>query len=97
MSASLAAVPASECTIPEMMSVPICAFIPKYHWLPFLVWCMSGSRAFALFLVEDGAAMIVASTIVPRCINRPRSASIAATSSNGALLNSCSSAARQTG
>ena len=23
--------------------------IPKYHWLPFLVWCISGSRWLALF------------------------------------------------
>ena len=21
------------------LSMPICAFMPKYHWLPFLVWC----------------------------------------------------------
>ena len=34
--------------------------MPKCHWLPFLVWCISGSRALLLFLVEDGAAMIVA-------------------------------------
>jgi transposase InsO family protein len=37
--------------------------IPKGYWLPFLVWCISGSRAFALFLVEAGAAMIVASVL----------------------------------
>ena len=29
------------------------------------VWCISGSRAFSAFLVEDGALTIVASTIVP--------------------------------
>jgi hypothetical protein len=33
-----------------------------------------------LFLVEGGAAMIVASTIVPCRISRPRSSSIADTS-----------------
>src|SRR5207253_9860815 len=70
---------------------PICAFIPKCHWLPFLVWCISGSRALLLFLVEDGAAMIVASTIVPWRISRPRSSSIADTSANNAWLNSCRS------
>jgi len=33
-------------------------FIPKYHWLPFLVWCMSGSRALASFLTVGRAAII---------------------------------------
>src|SRR5262252_8415047 len=47
------------------LSTPKCAFIPKYHWFPFFVWCISGSRAFSAFFVEDGALMIVASTIVP--------------------------------
>src|SRR5271170_6717454 len=75
MSASLAAVPTTVCTTPEATSTPICAFIPKCHWLPFLVWCISGSRAFSLFLVEAGAAMIVASTMVLRRISNPRSAS----------------------
>ena len=43
-----------------------CGYIPKYHWLPFLVWCISGSRSFFLFLflVELGAAIKVASMIV---------------------------------
>src|ERR1051325_11255103 len=36
---------------------------PLHHWLPFLVWCISGSRLCCLFLVEGGAAMIVASTL----------------------------------
>ena len=91
MSASLAAVPITVCTTPEATSTPICAFIPKCHWLPFLVWCISGSRALLLFLVEGGAAMIVASTMVPWRINRPRSSSIAPTSSNSARVRSCSS------
>src|SRR5438270_13015643 len=56
MSASLAAVHVTVCTTPEATSTPICAFIPKCHWLPFLVWCISGSRAWLLFLVEGGAA-----------------------------------------
>jgi hypothetical protein len=28
---------------------------PKYHWLPFLVWCISGSRSPLAFLVDEGA------------------------------------------
>src|SRR4030088_771159 len=50
MSASLAAVPTTVCTTPEATSTPICAFIPKCHWLPFLVWCISGSRALSFVL-----------------------------------------------
>jgi hypothetical protein len=34
------------------------AFMPKYHWLPFFVWCISGSRSPLLFFVELGAAMM---------------------------------------
>src|SRR2546430_10318129 len=34
------------------VSTPKCAFIPKYHWLPFFVWCISGSRALSAFLVR---------------------------------------------
>src|SRR5450756_1629357 len=65
MSATLAAVTTTVCTSLLARSAPMCAFIPKYHWLPFLVWCISGSRCFSLFLVEDGAAISVASTNVP--------------------------------
>ena len=39
----------------------MCAFIPKCHSFPFFVWCISGSRCFALFFVDVGAAMSVAS------------------------------------
>jgi hypothetical protein len=39
-------------------------------------------------LVEGGAAMMVASTIVPCRINSPRSSSIAAMSSNSARVSS---------
>ena len=48
----------------------MCAFMPKYHWLPFLVWCMSGSRLPSRFFVELGAAMMVASTSVPSRMSR---------------------------
>jgi hypothetical protein len=36
------------------------------------VWCISGSRALSAFLVDLGAAMIVASTIVPPATFNPR-------------------------
>ena len=35
------------CTSLLARSAPMCAYIPKYHWLPFLVWCISGSRCLA--------------------------------------------------
>ena len=43
----------------------MCTFIPKCHSLPFFVWCISGSRSLARFFVDEGAAMMLASTIVP--------------------------------
>ena len=51
--------------IPESASTPMWAFMPKCHWLPVLAWRISGSRSPLWFLVEDGAAMIVASTTMP--------------------------------
>ena len=53
--------------MPVSESTPMCNFIPKYHWFPLRVWCISGSRAPARFFVDDGALMILASTIVPDC------------------------------
>lgn len=53
------------CVTPLAASTPMCAFMPKYQSLPFLVDHISGSRAPALFLVEGGASMIVVSTSVP--------------------------------
>ena len=55
MSGALAGVTETVCTAPLFTSAPTCTFIPKYHWLPFFVWCISGSRAFARFLVEGAA------------------------------------------
>ncbi len=43
----------------------MCSFIPKCHRFPFLVWCISGSRALLPFPVDDGAETIVASTMLP--------------------------------
>jgi hypothetical protein len=56
-SATLAGVATAAWISLVRLSTPICAFMPKYHWLPFLVWCIAGSRAFLAFLVEDGALM----------------------------------------
>ena len=55
----------------------------------FLVFFISGSGDFAAFLVDGGAAIKVASTIVPCRNNKPRSVKTAVISSNNALLNSC--------
>ncbi len=43
----------------------MCSFIPKCHRFPFPVWCISGSRALLPFPVDDGAEMMVASTMPP--------------------------------
>ena len=67
----MAAVLVTVCTSPESASTPMCAFIPKCHWLPFFVWCISGSRSPLSFLVELGAAMMVASTMEPRFKSSP--------------------------
>jgi len=53
------------------LSTPMWAFMPKYHGLPFFVWCISGSRFRSLFFVELGALMMVASTMVPVLTFRP--------------------------
>ena len=61
----------------------MCAFIPKYHWFPFLVWRISGSRSPLRFFVDDGAVMMLASTIVPvfnRCPSAPKCALISSNS-----------------
>src|SRR5437762_11523460 len=39
------------------LSTPKCAFMPKYHWFPFFVCCISGSLAFSSFMVEDVSLM----------------------------------------
>ena len=46
--------------------------MPKCQLLPFFAGCISGSRALALFLVEGGAAIKVASTMVPSRRINPR-------------------------
>jgi hypothetical protein len=51
--------------MPLSASTPTWAFMPKYQSLPFFVLVISGSRRPALFFVEDGASIIVASTSVP--------------------------------
>src|SRR5207249_1783373 len=74
-SATLAAVATAVWMIFVLLSTPTCAFIPKYHCLPFFVWCISGSRCCSRFLVEVGACRMVASTIVPVVIRTPALAS----------------------
>src|SRR4029077_8346410 len=74
-----------------LLSTATCAFIPKYHWLPFLVWCISGSRFCSRFLVELGACMIVASTIVPVVIRTPLPSRYRFTVSNISPPSPCSS------
>lgn len=65
--------------------------MPKYHWLPFLVWCMSGSRALASFLTDGGAAIIVASAIVPSRTISPAAVSLPLTASNSFFVKPCCS------
>jgi hypothetical protein len=48
-SCTFAAVTTTEWINPEALSTPAWTFMPKYHWLPFLVWCISGSRFPSLF------------------------------------------------
>src|SRR5260370_41862303 len=55
----------------DLLSTPTCAFIPKYQFFPFFAWCISGSRLCLRFLVEEGAWIRVASTIVPVVIRTP--------------------------
>ena len=49
---------------------------PKYHWLPFNAWRISGSRAPSAFFVDDEAAMIVASTMLTPRMIQPCSSNI---------------------
>jgi len=42
--------------------------------MPSFDWCISGSRLPSLFLVDDGAAISLASTMVPSRIIKPFSA-----------------------
>src|SRR6266567_1442556 len=52
------------------------------HWLPFCVCFISGSRSPSLFLVELGALMIVASTMVPVATLKPWACKWALTAAN---------------
>ena len=72
-------------------SVPTCSFIPKYHVFPLRVCFISGSRAWAAFFVELGAAMIVASTIVPLVSSNRLAVSSSRTVSKSAAVRWCSS------
>jgi MFS family permease len=70
---------------PEMRlhpEIPLVALLRLMHL---------GSRALSAFLVEDGALMIVASTIVPMATFSPFAARYRCTSSNSRWPRSCSS------
>jgi hypothetical protein len=67
----------------------MCAFIPKCHWLAFLVLCIWGSHSRFSFLVEEGAAIRVASTRVPSRWSRPRAARSALIAAKSPLHRSC--------
>jgi hypothetical protein len=77
------------CTMPHSASTPTWGFIPKDQSLPFVVDDISGSRALSLFLVEDGASMIVASTSVPERSVIPWSARWPFTSAMIASVSAC--------
>lgn len=68
---TLEAVVSTEWIRTFSLSTPICTVMPWYYWLPFFVWCISGSRSCFSFLVELGAAMMMASLIVPCFITIP--------------------------
>ena len=67
---------------------PMCAFMPKYHWLPFFDDVISGSRLPAAFFVDGEAAISVASTIVPPRSISPRASRCDATAANTAFVKS---------
>lgn len=52
-------------TSPLPAPTPMWHFTPNRHWVPFFVECISGSHFLSLFLVNLGASMMVAFTIVP--------------------------------
>ena len=70
-------------------SVPTCSFIPKCHAFPLRVCFISGSRAWAAFFVELGAAMIVASMIVPLWSSNRFAVSSSFTASKMAAVSRC--------
>jgi len=70
MSACAASVVTMLCTRRYLLGLT-CTFIPENQTLPFLVCRISGSRVPLWFIVGFGAAMRVASTIVPCFRRRP--------------------------
>ena len=86
---ALAAVMVTACTKPESVSAPMGAFMSWRHWLPLLVWCISGSRVPVLFLVELGAAISVELTTVTCLSRRPLAVRVALTVAKIYKLRSC--------
>src|SRR5207344_1392854 len=56
-SCTLPVVTPTVCTSPLLASTPMCAFMPKYRWLPFFDERISGSRFCASFFVDGDAAI----------------------------------------
>src|SRR6218665_516368 len=94
-SLTLPAVPRTVCTRPESASTPMWAFMPKYHWLPFLLCFICGSRSPEVFLVELGAAISVASTTVPARSSTPLALSNSLMSTRICGASLCSSSRRR--
>jgi hypothetical protein len=72
---------------PLSASTPMWTFMPKNQSLPFFVDDISESRAPALFLVDEGTYMIVASTSVPEHRVIPLSAKCAFTAAKIASVS----------
>jgi hypothetical protein len=87
-SCTLPVVTPAVCTSPLLTSTPMCAFMPKYHWLPFFDERISGSRFCAPFFVDGDAAISVASTMVPPRSSAPRASRSSETAANTAFVNS---------
>ena len=79
----------TQCTTLVFESTPTCAFMTKYHCRLLRVWRIAESRSPALFLVDEGAWIIVAPTMVPVAILIPLLARCSFTWSSIALPSSC--------
>ena len=63
--------------------------LPEVPLVSLLVWCISGSRSPLRFFVDDGASMMLASTIVPVFNRCPRDARCTLISSNNPIPKPC--------
>src|ERR1700693_3026991 len=72
-------------------TAPMCSFIPKCQLRPLRVCFIWGARLALPFLVDLGAAMMVASTMVPERSSSRRSSKRSATASKMAWVSPCCS------